>query len=104
MAKNQVDGVADDPIPGDMIGFEQETKGWEGYVAWEKYPEKKKRAAELLSQHNFPSVSAFSMLWPVVSPNRQISPQNTSSSRYPRPTRSSKACAGSSTTKLWEVL
>ena len=37
--------------------FPEEEKGWHGYVEWEKYPEKQKRAKEILSQYKFASVS-----------------------------------------------
>lgn len=39
------------------VYFAEEQKGWHGYVEWEKYPEKAKRAAEILAKHNFASVS-----------------------------------------------
>jgi sulfite oxidase len=47
----------DIPHP-DALGFEEELPGWHGYVEWEKYPEKKKRAKELMKQFNFPSVGS----------------------------------------------
>jgi hypothetical protein len=52
----------DIPHP-DALGFE-ELFGWHGYVEWEKYPEKKKRAKELMKKFNFPSVGStfFSLL------------------------------------------
>ena len=34
---------------GDADGlFPQELPGWDGYVEWEKYPERKRKAAEIL--------------------------------------------------------
>lgn len=36
--------------------FAEERPGWRGYVEWEKYPEKKKKAAEILAQYKFPDV------------------------------------------------
>ncbi|MCJ1308472.1 hypothetical protein MMC25_002125 [Agyrium rufum] len=33
--------------------FAEEAKGWHGYIEWEKYPEKKKQAAEILSKYKF---------------------------------------------------
>jgi len=46
---------------GDVPMFEEERKGWKGYVEWEKYPEKKKAAAEILSKYDFPVVSLISI-------------------------------------------
>lgn len=47
--------------PFEQIGsppfFAEEKDGWKGYVEWEKYPAKKKQAAELLSRYSFPGVS-----------------------------------------------
>jgi len=37
--------------------FPEERPGWKGYIEWEKYPEKKQKAAEILKQYNFPPVS-----------------------------------------------
>ena len=37
--------------------FSEEKPGWKGYIEWEKYPEKQKRAEEILAQYNFPGVS-----------------------------------------------
>lgn len=47
----------DIPHP-DALGFEEELPGWRGYVEWEKYPEEKKRAKELMKKLNFPSVGS----------------------------------------------
>lgn len=45
------------PMPkSDQVYFAEEQKGWHGYVEWEKYPDKAKRAAEILSQHKFAGV------------------------------------------------
>ena len=41
----------------DHVYFAEEQKGWHGYVEWEKYPDKAKRAAEILSEHKFAGVS-----------------------------------------------
>lgn len=41
----------------DHVYFAEEQKGWHGYVEWEKYPDKAKRAAEILSEHEFAGVS-----------------------------------------------
>jgi sulfite oxidase len=37
--------------------FPEEREGWKGYIEWEKYPEKKKKAAEILAKYDFPVVS-----------------------------------------------
>jgi sulfite oxidase len=37
--------------------FPEEREGWRGYVEWERYPEKKKKAAEILAKYDFPVVS-----------------------------------------------
>jgi sulfite oxidase len=37
--------------------FPEEREGWKGYIEWEKYPEKKKKAAEILANYDFPVVS-----------------------------------------------
>ena len=47
----------DIPHP-DALGFEEELPGWHGYVEWEKYPEKKTRAKELMKKFTFPSVGS----------------------------------------------
>ena len=36
--------------------FPEEREGWKGYIEWEKYPEKKEKAAEILAQYKFPHV------------------------------------------------
>lgn len=41
----------------DHVYFAEEQKGWHGYVEWEKYPKKAKRAAEILSEDKFAGVS-----------------------------------------------
>lgn len=45
----------------DDVYFAEEQKGWRGYVEWEKYPEKAKRAAEILSKHEFAGVSSLNI-------------------------------------------
>ena len=37
--------------------FAEERKGWHGYVEWEKYPEKQKKAADILAQYKFAQVN-----------------------------------------------
>ena len=36
--------------------FAEELKGWHGYVEWEKYAEKRKKAADILAQYVFAEV------------------------------------------------
>ena len=36
--------------------FAEEREGWHGYIEWEKYPEKQKKAAEILAQYTFAGV------------------------------------------------
>ena len=45
---------------GETPDFPEEREGWKGYVEWEKYPEKRKKAAEILAQYDFPAVRPFS--------------------------------------------
>ena len=42
--------------------FPEEREGWNGYVEWEKYPEKKKQAEEILAQYKFPEVCCVAEL------------------------------------------
>lgn len=39
--------------------FPEEREGWKGYIEWEKYPEKKKKAEEILAQYKFPEVRCY---------------------------------------------
>lgn len=39
--------------------FPEELDGWHGYIEWEKYPEKKAKAAKILAQHEFSKVCQF---------------------------------------------
>ena len=36
--------------------FPEEVKGWHGYIEWEKYPEKRAKAEEILSKYTFAEV------------------------------------------------
>jgi sulfite oxidase len=51
-------------VQGELPVFAEERKGWSGYIEWERYPEKKKQAAEILAKYDFPVVSniTFSQL------------------------------------------
>lgn len=42
---------------GEAPVFAEERKGWGGYIEWEKYPEKKKQAEQVLANYDFPVVS-----------------------------------------------
>ncbi len=48
-------------VQGDLPVFEEEREGWKGYIEWERYPEKKKNAAEIMAKYDFPVVSAFGL-------------------------------------------
>ena len=41
--------------------FAEELPGWKGYVEWEKYPEKKRKAAEILARYRFPPPPEFQL-------------------------------------------
>ena len=43
-------------VVSELVYFAEEKKGWHGYIEWEKYPDKAKRAAEILSKHRFAEV------------------------------------------------
>ena len=47
--------TADEP---DLL---EERDGWKGYIEWERYPEKKKKAAEILAQYDFPVPPEFQL-------------------------------------------
>jgi sulfite oxidase len=44
-------------VQGELPTFDEEREGWKGYIEWERYPEKKKKAAEILAKYDFPVVS-----------------------------------------------
>ena len=46
---------------GTEPNFPEEREGWKGYVEWEKYPEKKKAAEEVLAKYDFPVVRSISV-------------------------------------------
>ena len=43
------------------VYFAEEQKGWHGYIEWERYPDKAKRAAEILSKHKFADVGPLNI-------------------------------------------
>jgi len=45
--------------PNDL--FQEEREGWEGYVEWEKYPDKKAKAHKILESQTFPPPPEFQM-------------------------------------------
>lgn len=49
------------PQPNSDKIFKEETPGWKGYIEWEKYPEKKKKAAEILARYRFPPPPEFQL-------------------------------------------
>jgi hypothetical protein len=50
----------DEPAEDPNVTFAEEYPGkWRGYIEWENYPEKRKKAAEILARHNFPPPPEF---------------------------------------------
>jgi sulfite oxidase len=41
--------------------FAEEYPGWRGYIEWEKYPEKRAKAAAILARHKFPPPPEFQL-------------------------------------------
>lgn len=62
--------VEDDTSLDDVgkILFAEELPGWEGYVEWEDYPDKRAKAAAILARHTFPPPPEF-QLSPIPSSN-----------------------------------
>ena len=51
-----------DPQPKDSAKiFAEEISGWKGYIEWENYPEKKRKAAEILARYRFPPPPEFQL-------------------------------------------
>jgi sulfite oxidase len=46
---------------GEAPVFAEERKGWGGYIEWEKYPEKKKQAEQVLANYDFPVPPEFQL-------------------------------------------
>lgn len=74
-------------VQGQPPVFEEERKGWKGYIEWERYPEKKKLAAEVLAKYDFPVVGTIARVQ-----QRQLltffcSHPSSKWCRYPRQTR-----------------
>ena len=44
---------------GEVPYFKEELEGWKGYIEWEKYPQKREKAENILKQYDFPDVSAI---------------------------------------------
>lgn len=53
---------ADFPFREPAPHFPEERSGWKGYVERERYPEKKKKAEQILSQYNFPGPPEFQLV------------------------------------------
>jgi hypothetical protein len=50
----------DEPAEDPNVTFAEEYPGkWRGYIEWENYPEKRKKAAEILARHKFPPPPEF---------------------------------------------
>lgn len=47
---------------GDIPHFAEEREGWSGYIEWEKYPEKKKQAEEIMKRYDFPDPPEFQLV------------------------------------------
>ena len=58
-------GLSKNPNPPkqqpEHVYFPEEQSGWHGYIEWEKYPDKAKRAAEILAKHQFAGVSPLTV-------------------------------------------
>lgn len=52
---HDTDGTSEDRA----LTFAEERLGWEGYIEWEDYPEKKAKAAEILESRVFPPPPEF---------------------------------------------
>lgn len=53
-----------EPLPDpESLGLQEEFKGWHGYIEWENYPERKRKAEEFLKKFDFPAVG-YSFLSP----------------------------------------
>lgn len=71
-------------VQGELPVFEEEREGWKGYIEWERYPEKKKAAAEIMAKYDFPVVISQNLRLTSID---QCSLQNSSSSHCRRPTQ-----------------
>lgn len=49
--------LADGAEKPEEPNFPEEREGWRGYIEWEKYPEKRAQAEEILRRYAFPPVS-----------------------------------------------
>ncbi|THW92309.1 molybdopterin binding oxidoreductase [Aureobasidium pullulans] len=48
-------------VKGEAPYFAEEKEGWKGYIEWEKYPEKRKQAEEILAKYAFPPPPEFQL-------------------------------------------
>lgn len=53
--------VVDFPFKQPAPFFAEEKKGWKSYIEWERYPDKKAKAAKILSQYDFSGPPEFQM-------------------------------------------
>ncbi|KAH0401101.1 molybdopterin binding oxidoreductase, partial [Aureobasidium melanogenum] len=59
----QGSGKLDDfKVSGEAPYYAEEREGWKGYIEWEKYPEKKKHAEEILRNYKFPPPPEFQLV------------------------------------------
>ncbi|RYP68167.1 hypothetical protein DL771_006817 [Monosporascus sp. 5C6A] len=49
-------------VANDELVFAEERRGWAGYIEWERYPDKKEKAAEVLARHSFPKPPEFQLV------------------------------------------
>ena len=82
-------------IQGEAPVFEEEREGWKGYIEWERYPEKKKKAAEVLAKYDFPVVGTHQLFGLYQRTLTCGSLLSFNLSRCPRRTLFWKVCAGS---------
>jgi sulfite oxidase len=59
------------PPDGLFAKFKQELPGWKGYIEWEKYPERKALAAEILKRYKFAGAPEFQFV-PIPETNPRI--------------------------------
>lgn len=65
--EEDLDGQEESGLDPNAV-FAEERPGWRGYIEWEDFPDKKAKAAEILTSHTFPPPPEF-QLAPVPSTN-----------------------------------
>jgi sulfite oxidase len=54
--------TGDERVDDPKVTFAEEYPGkWRGYIEWENYPAKRKKAAEILARHKFPPPPEFQL-------------------------------------------